>query len=112
MKDGEIIQIGTPEELVIHPATDYVAEFTRDVQRAKVVSARRLMQATTGGEYGGTIKPDQRVSTFSSAIVKAGKPFAVVDASGGILGEVTPQAVIALLAGIEEGEAGHGASDV
>ena len=41
MKDGEIIQIGTPEELVINPATDYVAEFTRDVHRAKVMSAQQ-----------------------------------------------------------------------
>ena len=41
MKDGEIIQIGTPEELVINPATDYVAEFTRDVKRAKVMSAQQ-----------------------------------------------------------------------
>ena len=40
MKDGEIIQIGTPEQLVVNPATDYVAEFTRDVHRAKVISAR------------------------------------------------------------------------
>src|SRR5436190_80671 len=39
MKDGEVIQVGTPEELVLHPATDYVAEFTRDVNRAKVMSA-------------------------------------------------------------------------
>ena len=45
MKDGEVIQIGTPEELVVNPATDYVAEFTRDVQRAKVISARSLMRA-------------------------------------------------------------------
>ncbi|TIU14826.1 MAG: glycine betaine/L-proline ABC transporter ATP-binding protein, partial [Mesorhizobium sp.] len=45
MKDGEVIQIGTPEELVVNPATDYVAEFTRDVDRAKVISARSLMRA-------------------------------------------------------------------
>ena len=38
MKDGIIIQIGTPEELVIQPADDYVAEFTREVSRAKVLS--------------------------------------------------------------------------
>ena len=31
MKDGEIIQVGRPEDLVTRPATDYVAEFTRDV---------------------------------------------------------------------------------
>ncbi|TIU18109.1 MAG: ATP-binding cassette domain-containing protein, partial [Mesorhizobium sp.] len=44
MKDGEVIQIGTPEQLVVNPATDYVAEFTRDVDRAKVISARSLMR--------------------------------------------------------------------
>ena len=49
MQDGEIIQTGTPEELVMHPATDYVAEFTRDVSRAKVMSAQRLMQQPTPG---------------------------------------------------------------
>jgi glycine betaine/proline transport system ATP-binding protein len=110
MKDGEIIQIGTPEELVVHPATDYVAEFTRDVQRAKVVSARRLMRQTAGGDYGGSVGPDARISTFSAAIVASGKPFAVVDPSGEILGEVTPDAVIALLAGLGEEEPSHGAS--
>ena len=50
MKDGEIIQIGTPEELVLSPATDYVAEFTRDVQRAKVISARSLMRPCDGAD--------------------------------------------------------------
>ena len=43
MKDGAIIQIGTPEELVTDPATDYVAEFTREIPRAKVLSARSVM---------------------------------------------------------------------
>ncbi|MEE8533941.1 MAG: glycine betaine/L-proline ABC transporter ATP-binding protein, partial [Alphaproteobacteria bacterium] len=39
MKDGRIIQIGSPEELVTAPADDYVAEFTREIPRAKVLSA-------------------------------------------------------------------------
>ncbi len=49
MKDGEIIQIGAPEELVGNPATDYVAEFTRDVNRAKVLSARGIMTPASPG---------------------------------------------------------------
>ncbi len=44
MKDGALVQVGTPEELILHPATGYVAEFTRDVQRSKVMSVRSLMQ--------------------------------------------------------------------
>ncbi len=42
MKDGAVIQVGTPEELILNPATGYVAEFTRDVQRSKVMSVKSL----------------------------------------------------------------------
>jgi glycine betaine/proline transport system ATP-binding protein len=101
MKDGEVIQIGTPEQLVVNPATDYVAEFTRDVDRAKVISARSLMRACDGSEHGGTVAPDAKIASFSASIVSAGKPFAVVNGSGKPIGEVTPQAVIDLLAGID-----------
>ncbi|MBZ9707358.1 glycine betaine/L-proline ABC transporter ATP-binding protein [Mesorhizobium sp. B2-1-8] len=101
MKDGEVIQIGTPEELVVNPATDYVAEFTRDVDRAKVISARSLMRACDGAEHGGTVAPEAKIASFSASIVAAGKPFAVINGTGKPIGEVTPQAVIDLLAGIE-----------
>ena len=43
MQDGAIIQIGTPEELATAPATAYVAEFTREIPRAKVLSVRSIM---------------------------------------------------------------------
>ena len=44
MKDGEIVQIGTPEEIVASPADDYVSEFVRDVPVSKVVPVRSIMQ--------------------------------------------------------------------
>jgi glycine betaine/proline transport system ATP-binding protein len=44
MKDGEVVQIGTPAEVVMSPATDYVREFTKDVPRTRVLRARSLMQ--------------------------------------------------------------------
>jgi glycine betaine/proline transport system ATP-binding protein len=44
MKDGEIVQQGTPEELVLHPVNDYVREFTKDVPRAKVLTAGIIAQ--------------------------------------------------------------------
>ena len=44
MYEGRIVQLGTAEELVTNPATDYVREFTRDVAREKLVSVRSLMQ--------------------------------------------------------------------
>ena len=105
MKDGEVIQVGTPEELVVSPATDYVAEFTRDVQRAKVISARSLMRPPSKIQHGGTVAPEARVASFSAQVIAARKPFAVVNGTGKPIGEVTPEAVIDLLAGIDRGGA-------
>jgi glycine betaine/proline transport system ATP-binding protein len=106
MKDGEIIQSGTPEELVLRPATDYVAEFTRDVQRAKVMSARRLMQPLSATHAEGRrIAADTKIWSFAADIVSARRAFVVVDESGMPIGEVTHQAVVNLLAGGEPAEA-------
>jgi glycine betaine/proline transport system ATP-binding protein len=109
MQDGEIIQTGTPEELVMHPATDYVAEFTRDVPRAKVMSAGRLMRAPTPGfAHAGSVSREEKVASFAADIVAAGRPFAVTDAAGNVVGEVTPEAVVHLLAGNGRGRAAAG----
>ena len=44
MKDGEIVQLGTPEEIVSTPADDYVTEFVRDVPRGKVIPVKNVMR--------------------------------------------------------------------
>ena len=44
MRDGEIVQMGTPEEIVTLPADDYVTEFIQDVSKAKVLQASGIMQ--------------------------------------------------------------------
>ncbi|MGA7266945.1 MAG: ATP-binding cassette domain-containing protein, partial [Aestuariivirga sp.] len=106
MKDGSIIQIGTPEELVRSPATDYVAEFTRDVNRAKVLSARSLMTKATARAKGyDKIEASAKVASFAAAIVDRNAPLAVVDSMGAIIGEVAPRSVIDLLSGKERGMA-------
>ena len=51
MRDGEIIQLGTPEEIVTHPADAYVGEFVRDVSKAKVLGAASIMQEAESVVY-------------------------------------------------------------
>jgi len=43
MKDGAVVQIGTPEEILTEPATGYVAEFVQDVDQGRVIQAREVM---------------------------------------------------------------------
>lgn len=44
MRDGKIVQIGPPEEIVSNPADDYVADFTRDIDRGRVFSCASIMR--------------------------------------------------------------------
>jgi len=44
MKDGEIVQIGTPEEIITQPADEYVREFVKGISRLKLVKAHSIMQ--------------------------------------------------------------------
>ncbi|MBU3158434.1 glycine betaine/L-proline ABC transporter ATP-binding protein [Clostridium frigoris] len=44
MKDGIIVQIGTPEEIMTNPADEYVRKFVEDVDRSKVFSAQHVMK--------------------------------------------------------------------
>ncbi|MFC4024205.1 glycine betaine/L-proline ABC transporter ATP-binding protein [Oceanobacillus longus] len=44
MKDGVVVQIGTPEEILVHPANDYVEKFVEDVDRSKILTAHHIMK--------------------------------------------------------------------
>ena len=44
MRDGRVVQIGTPEEIVVNPSDDYVADFVKGISRLKVVQAKTIMQ--------------------------------------------------------------------
>lgn len=46
MKDGQIVQIGTPSEIVLHPVNDYVREFAKDVPKASVLTAASILSTT------------------------------------------------------------------
>ncbi|SMF36023.1 glycine betaine/proline transport system ATP-binding protein [Tistlia consotensis] len=123
MKDGRIVQIGRPEDLVTSPATQYVAEFTRDVSRAKVLSVRSVMSAVpesagpesagpesdgsgaAGGELAGELPAAARIGEVARRVLRAERPFAVVDEAGRVVGRLEPGQVLEVLA---PGEAAPG----
>ncbi|MEO0568264.1 MAG: betaine/proline/choline family ABC transporter ATP-binding protein [Pseudomonadota bacterium] len=57
MKDGEIVQTGTPEEIVTQPADDYVADFVAGISKLKLVFAHTVMQPVDAYEAAGTKLP-------------------------------------------------------
>jgi glycine betaine/proline transport system ATP-binding protein len=100
MKDGAIIQIGTPEALVLHPATDYVEEFTQGIPRAKVLSVQALMVEVSGQDFAGELPARAAIETQLERILNAERDavFAVVDEQGETIGALTRQVVVDLLA--------------
>ena len=100
MKDGAIIQIGTPEQLVLNPATHYVEEFTRGIPRAKVLSARALMSDAGDQDFAGDLPATEAIETQLGKILNAdrGAVFAVRDHQGEIMGALARQVVVDLLA--------------
>ena len=61
MKDGEIQQCDTPGQIVLHPATDYVAKFTEDVEKSRVVHAGLMALPIDGAVPDGATVPASAV---------------------------------------------------
>jgi glycine betaine/proline transport system ATP-binding protein len=96
MKDGEVIQIATPEQLVLNPATDYVEEFTRHIPRSKIVTIGSIMSLVKVAE-GEKISAAATVDEVSKLIVESKQALPVVDSEDQIIGSIGREAVINVL---------------
>ncbi len=96
MKDGQFEQVGTAEEIVADPATDYVREFTQDIARAKVITAASVMvpdSAADGATARRHVDSDALVADVVPLLVASSDPVGVLDASGNALGVIDRGAV-------------------
>ena len=101
MKEGRVVQIGTPAEIVMKPADDYVAKFTKDVPRAKLIRAQDCMKINQF--------PDPKKDTFKvpadatlEEIIKnlseKKQDCSVLSSEGKIIGHISAETVIDALA--------------
>ncbi|MFJ3662016.1 glycine betaine/L-proline ABC transporter ATP-binding protein [Streptomyces sp. NPDC090119] len=100
MRDGRVVQLGTPEEIVNSPADDYVREFVRDVPREQVVTCRTAMRPATLEEAGSgpAVSPEAPVAEAIEAVARAGEPARVMD-DGTCMGVVDSDALLNVVAG-------------
>lgn len=105
MKDGWVEQIGTPAEVVMRPATAYVAEFTQDVPRVRVITVRDVMEPPDPDRAAANaVSPAMTLEEVMPCFAGKEQELAVTDDSGALLGTITAHGVIrALAAGQEEG---------
>ncbi|MFH8795504.1 glycine betaine/L-proline ABC transporter ATP-binding protein [Streptomyces sp. NPDC017941] len=100
MRDGRVVQLGTPEEIVGSPADDYVRDFVRDVARADVMSVRSAMRPVGENEEtpGAALAPDAKVTEAIEAVARSGLPVRVMDGKR-CLGVVDHAGLLAVVAG-------------
>jgi len=91
---GKLVQVGTPVDIIMNPADDYVKAFVKDVNRAKVIKAKIIMtkaNETNGIDKSNLVKvnEDQFIEEFLPQIVCTNANCEVVDKSGNIKGYIT-----------------------
>jgi glycine betaine/proline transport system ATP-binding protein len=90
MRDGQLVQIGTAAELVLSPADSYVADFTREVPREKIVTARNILEPAAGmTDAGGGIPDNETLDNLLQRFRDRRGPLPIVDESGAVIGKVT-----------------------
>jgi glycine betaine/proline transport system ATP-binding protein len=98
MKDGEIVQVGAPKEVVARPVDDYVRAFTRDAPRSKVLDVASIMQPLSD-DCAGTIAANCKVDVAIPLLLAQPEPLRVVDESGRGVGQVDWRCVLLALGG-------------
>ena len=103
MRDGEVVQIGTPEDLVMNPANEYVANFVKEHPKSHVLTLRTIMRKPLEGEELSetALLPSATVREAARSVVGSSKPLRVVE-NGETLGIVGHDEILRVIAGPEE----------
>jgi glycine betaine/proline transport system ATP-binding protein len=96
MKDGEVSQVGTPEEIVANPKDQYVKDFCEDVPKYKVLSAGKVMRKECSDETKNLfskktdcIMDNLKIETLIDKLVDTDKSYPVIcNETGDLLGEI------------------------
>ena len=102
MKDGEFDQVGTAADLILNPATEYVAEFVKGVPRTKVLTAADVVapvdRAASAEPDGKRVVHDTvNLESILPLLIETTEDVFVVDAQDSLLGVVDREAVTNLL---------------
>lgn len=101
MRDGAVVQIGTPEELVANPIDDYVANFVRDITKSHVLTLKYLARPPQPGDDidGPELPANTIIRDAVHLILQSNKPVRVSD-NGKALGVVSSEDVLRLISGV------------
>ena len=94
MYEGLIVQVGTAEELITKPASDYVAEFTKDIPRSKLLNASSIMDTGNKNNFQDKVKHTDKVEKIAAKVLKSENNFSVLDENNKIIGTISKKEII------------------
>ncbi|MEM7302755.1 MAG: betaine/proline/choline family ABC transporter ATP-binding protein [Pseudomonadota bacterium] len=103
MKDGAVEQCDTPDKIVLNPATPYVAKFTEEIEKSRVVHARVLAKPVNGSVPDGEpVDADATILNLARQLVNDTRAeLPVADKSGSVIGVVNRQEALDVLLGAD-----------
>jgi glycine betaine/proline transport system ATP-binding protein len=104
LRDGAIVQVGTPDEVVARPADDYVKDFVSEVPKAHVLTLKWVMRDPRPGEAmdGPTLPVTTVVRQAARAAIASDAPIRVVDGDT-LLGVVDEEDIMRVVVAEEQG---------
>ncbi|WP_281955297.1 quaternary amine ABC transporter ATP-binding protein [Pseudophaeobacter arcticus] len=100
MRDGKIVQIGTPADIVLNPVDDYVREFSKDVAKGRHANVASVMRDPATHPYGADDPGLRRDMTLDAALARCMDlydPVPVRDSDGALVGVINPADLAAAL---------------
>ncbi|WP_018155531.1 quaternary amine ABC transporter ATP-binding protein [Demetria terragena] len=98
MREGRIVQLGTAQEILSHPADEYVARFIADVDRSRVLTAEAIMEPAGDSPHPGAaeVPSTMLLADLVSHAARSPEPLRVVH-EGQLLGVITREALLTAL---------------
>ena len=101
LKDGKLVQVGRPEEIILHPADAYVEAFTRDVNRGRVIRARSIMRPIEDGlpahDPNFIVDENERLEDIIPKALSTESPIGVKDTTNGIVGLIERHRIVEII---------------
>jgi glycine betaine/proline transport system ATP-binding protein len=100
MRDGAFVQVDHPARLILSPADDYVAAFTRDVPRGQVLTAGHIaVPDVSPGDINGEVSADTVLDDLIERFVDGDQTLIVLDRNRAIVGMLSRQTLLKALSG-------------
>ena len=97
LNGGKLVQDGKPEEILLNPADQYVSNFVKDVNRAKVLKVKSIMSSSTDSSEGPKVNMNDSIESCLPIILETRSKLIVIDDNDNIVGTVSDKEVAKIL---------------